>query len=153
MANTFTQLYIQLVFAVKYRQSLIHESWENELYKYITGIIQNKESKMLSVNGMPDHVHIFLGYNPKIAIPELVKSIKVGTNKWINDHRFTRGNFAWQDGYGAFSYGKSQLNYVCLYVQNQKNHHKKKTFREEYTSLLRLFDVEFDEKYLFEFFD
>jgi REP element-mobilizing transposase RayT len=153
MANTFTQLYIQLVFAVKYRQSLINVSWEDELYKYITGIVQNKENKMLSINSMPYHIQIFLGYNPIITIPDLVKDIKVGSNKWINDHHFTREKFAWQDGYGAFSYGRSQLNQVCQYVQNQKNHHKKKTFRTEYTSLLKLFGVEFDEKYLFDFFD
>ncbi|MGZ5190625.1 MAG: IS200/IS605 family transposase [Flavisolibacter sp.] len=153
MAHTYTQLYIQLVFAVKWRQASIHPSWEDELYKYITGIVQNKESKMLSINGMQDHVHIFLGYNPIITIPDLVKSIKVGSNKWVNDNRFVKQNFAWQDGYGAFSYGRSQLNDVCLYIQNQKSHHKKKTFKQEYTDLLKAFDVDFDEKYLFEFFD
>ncbi|MFL5811222.1 MAG: IS200/IS605 family transposase [Flavisolibacter sp.] len=153
MPNTYTQLYIQFVFAVKYRRSLIDCNWENELYKHITGIVQNQQSKMLSINGMPDHVHIFIGYNPTASIPDLVKSIKLGSNEWINDNNFTKSTFAWQTGYGAFSYGRSQIDHVCKYVQNQKGHHQRKTFRHEYVTLLKKFDVQFDEKYLFEFFD
>jgi putative transposase len=153
MANTYTQLYVQFVFAVKFRQAVIHASWEDELYKYITGIVRNNHSKLLSINGMPDHVHIFLGYDPCIAIPDLVKLIKIGSNQWINDNHLTKQRFAWQTGYGAFSYGRSQLDDVCRYIQNQKSHHQKTTFRNEYLQFLKQFGIEYDEKYLFDFFD
>src|SRR5688572_19773102 len=109
MPNTYTQLYIQFVFAVKYRQSLINATWKTELYKYITGIVQNKGSKMLAINGMPDHVHIFIGYDPKILIPNLVKDIKLASNEWINEKKSLTHRFGWQEGYGAFSYSRSQI--------------------------------------------
>jgi putative transposase len=153
MPNTFTQLYIQFVFAVKYRQAFIHASWKNELYKYITGIVQNKGSKMLAINGMPDHIHIFTGYEPKIAIPDLIKDIKLASNEWINKNYLTKQKFAWQESYGAFSYSRSDIHKVCLYIENQELHHAKKTFREEYISLLNAFEINYEEKYLFEFFD
>lgn len=153
MPNTYTQLYIQFVFAVKFRQSLIQKEWKNDLYKYITGIVQNNKSKMLAINGVSDHIHIFIGYKPTIAIPDLVKDIKVASSLWINEERLTMQNFNWQEGYGAFSYRLRDIDEICKYIQKQEEHHKKKTFREEYISLLKDFDITYDEKYLFEFFD
>lgn len=153
MANTYTQLYIQFVFAVKHRQSLIHKEWKNELYKYITGIVQNNKSKMLSINGMPDHIHIFIGYKPSVSIPDLVKDIKVASSSLINDKHWTNHRFNWQEGYGAFSYRLRDIDEICRYIQNQEIHHQKKTFRQEYFEVLKDFDVEYEEKYLFEFFD
>ena len=153
MPNTYTQLYIQFVFAVKYRESLIKIEWKNDLYKYITGIIQNNKSKMLAINGMADHIHIFIGYKPTIAIPDLIKDIKLASGSWINDNKLTSHRFNWQEGYGAFSYRLRDVDEICKYIQNQESHHHKKTFREEYIGLLNDFTVEFDDKYLFEFFD
>src|SRR4030095_11916372 len=153
MPNTYTQLYIQFVFAVKYRESLIKKEWKDELYKYITGIVQNNKSKILAINGMPDHIHFFIGYKPTIAIPDLVKDIKLASGSWINDKGLTSHRFNWQEGYGAFSYRFRDVDEICKYIQNQELHHHKKTFREEYTGLLNDLTVEFDDKYLFEFFD
>lgn len=153
MPNTYTQLYIQIVFAVKYRQSVIHPSWKVELYKYITGIVQNKGSKMLAINGVADHIHIFIGYDPKIALPHLVKDIKLASNDWINDLHPANQKFGWQEGYGTFSYGRSQIHNVCTYIENQESHHRKQTFREEYIEFLKAFDVAYEDKYLFQFFD
>ncbi|HEX7904194.1 MAG TPA: IS200/IS605 family transposase [Chitinophagaceae bacterium] len=153
MPNTYTQLYIQFVFAVKWRESLVQPQWKNELYKYITGIVQNNKSKMLAINGMADHIHIFIGYKPSVSIPDLVKDIKVASSLWINEKKLTREKFNWQEGYGAFSYRLRDVDEICNYIQNQEKHHQKKTFREEYTWLLKDFLVEYDDKYLFEFFD
>lgn len=153
MPNTYTQLYIQFVFAVKWRESLIQPAWKNELYKYITGIVQNNKSKMLAINGMPDHIHIFVGYKPSVPIPDLVKDIKVASSLWINERKLANGKFNWQEGYGAFSYRLRDIDEICKYIQNQESHHHQKTFREEYTSLLKDFSVEYEDKYLFEFFD
>ena len=153
MPNTYTQLYIQFVFAVKYRQSLIKKEWNDELYKYITGIVQNNKSKMLAINGMPDHIHIFIGYKPTIAIPDLIKDIKLASGSWINEKGLTPHRFNWQEGYGAFSYRLRDVDEICKYIQNQESHHHKKTFSEEYTGLLNDFAVEYDNKYLFDFFD
>ncbi|MBA2329258.1 MAG: IS200/IS605 family transposase [Flavisolibacter sp.] len=153
MPNTYTQLYIQFVFAVKHRQALINTSWKNELFKYITGIVQNKGSKMLAINGMADHIHVFIGYKPSISIPDLVKDIKLATNDWINKNHLTNQKFAWQEGYGAFSYSSTQIKNVCDYIENQEQHHSKQTFKEEYVSFLKNFEIEYDDKYLFEFID
>ncbi len=153
MGDTYTQLYIQLVFAVKGRNNFIQHSWENELYKYITAVAQNDKHKMLAINGMPDHIHIFVGLNPAISISDLVKDIKRASNNWINDKRFTTGKFAWQSGYGAFSYSKSQVDQVCKYIANQKTHHTKNSFKTEYIEFLKLFDIDFKNEYLFEFYD
>ena len=153
MGNTYTQLYVHLVFAVKGRKNFIHGTWEQEAYKYITAVVQNDKHKMLAVNGMPDHIHIFIGLNPAIAISDLVKDIKRATNNWINDRNFVQAKFAWQEGYGAFSYGKSQIDNVCKYISNQKEHHRKQTFKNEYSGLLELFEIEFKNEYLFEFYD
>jgi putative transposase len=153
MPNTYTQLYIQFVFAVKHRQALIDSTWKDELYKYITGIIQNKGNKMLAINGMPDHIHIFIGYDPKILIPDLVKDIKLASNEWINERQLAKQRFGWQEGYGAFSYSRSQIHDVCTYIENQELHHKSKNFKEEYVSFLKAFEIAYEDKYLFEFFD
>lgn len=153
MPNTYTQLYIQFVFAVKYRESLIRKEWKDELYKYITGIIQNNKSKMLAINGMPDHIHILISYKPTIAIPDLIKDIKLASGSWINDNKLVPRRFNWQQGYGAFSYRLRDIDEICRYIQNQEEHHRKGTFKEEYIELLNDFAIAYDEKYLFDFFD
>ena len=148
MANTFTQIYIQFVFAVQNRASLIQPSWRDELYKYITGIVQKNGHKLIAINGVANHVHIFTGYKPNQLIPELMQDIKGSSSKWINDKKFVIGKFSWQQGYGAFSYSHSQIDQVVRYINNQENHHKKQTFREEYLLLLKKFNVQFDDKYI-----
>ncbi len=153
MANTYTQILIQLVFSPKHRDSLIQKSWKNELEKYITSIVQNNGHKLLAVSAMPDHVHILLGYKVTQLIPDLVEEIKTSTNLWINQNKLLRFKFDWQKGYGAFSYSKRQLDVVVKYVMNQEEHHRKKTFKKEYHEFLQEFEIEFNEKYVFEFFD
>ena len=148
MANTFTQIYLQFVFAVQDRNSLIHPKWQNELYKYITGIIKNNKHKLITINGMSDHLHVFIGYKPHQLIPDLLQDIKGSSSKWINKKRFTLGKFAWQAGYGAFSYSHSQIDYVVQYILNQEKHHKKKTFQQEYIQLLKKFNIEYDVRYI-----
>lgn len=153
MPNTYTQLYIQFVFAVKFRESLIKNEWKNDLYKYITGIVQTNKSKMLAINGVADHIHIFIGYKPTIAIPDLVKDIKLASGLWINEKKPTPHKFNWQEGYGAFSYRLRDIDEICWYIQNQDEHHRKKSFKEEYIQMLNDFSLEYEEKYLFDFFD
>ncbi len=153
MANTYTQLLIQLVFAVKYRESLIHESIREEVEKYITGIVQNNGHKMLAIYCMPDHCHILVGLNPKQSISDLVRDIKANSSKWINEQQWIARRFSWQEGYGAFSYAKSQRDRVVNYVLNQPVHHQKRTFRQEYTTFLQKFKVDYDEKYMFNWLD
>jgi putative transposase len=150
MANTYTQLYVQIVFAVQGRISLIRPNWEDELYKYITGIVQNRKHKMLAINGMPDHIHIFLGINPNESISELVREIKKASNSYINERKLSNSPFQWQSGYGAFSYNRADIDTVVKYVMNQKIHHSKKSFKDEYIELLKDFEIEFKEQYLFE---
>lgn len=149
MANIYTQIYTHIVFSVKNRQNLIYENFRDELYKYITGITRNKHHKLLAINGMPDHVHIFIGLNPKISVSDAVRDIKTNSSKFINDRNFTKGRFEWQKGFGAFSYSHSQINAVVKYIKNQESHHKKRTFKEEYLELLKRFNVEYDERYVF----
>jgi putative transposase len=146
MSNTYTQIYIQIVFAVKGRDSLIHHPWEEQLYKYITGIVQNKEQKMLAINGMPDHIHFLIGMKPDCTLSDLVREIKKSSNAFIKENKFTKFKFQWQEGFGAFSYSHSQLDDVIAYVTNQKQHHKKKTFIEEYLELLTKFKIEFKKR-------
>lgn len=153
MANTYTQLYIQLVFSVKNRQSFIHNEIRNNIEKYITGIIQNNGHKLLAIYCMPDHCHIFVGLNPVQSISDLTRDIKSNSSKWVNEQKFIPYRFSWQEGYGAFSYAKSQKDIVIKYILNQPKHHRKKTFREEYFEFLRKFEIEYDEKYLFEWLD
>jgi len=149
MANTYTQLYIQFVFAVQNRRSLIRPEWEEELYKYITGIIQNKSHKMIAINGMPDHLHMFIGFQPVDHMSELIKVVKGESSKWIKERGLIKRGFRWQEGYGAFSYSRSHIDRVYHYIQNQKQHHRKKTFRKEYIALLEKFNVDYDERYIF----
>jgi|SRR5690554_389957 len=152
-AGTFSQIYIQVVFAVKDRNSLINSSWEVELYKYITGVVQNKGQKMLAINGMPDHIHFLIGMKPTCCLSDLVREVKKSSNSFIKEKRFTRLDFKWQGGYGAFSYSHSSLDNVIAYINNQKEHHKKKTFREEYKKFLMKFNIDHEDQYLFEWID
>ena len=147
--NTYTQIHIQLVFAVKYRKSQIQSSWKEELYKYITGIIQNRKHIMLAINGMSDHIHILIGMRPTQAVSDLVEEVKSSSSKWINEKKFMAEKFNWQDSFGAFSYGKSQIEQVVKYIHNKERHHLKKTFRQEYVEFLEKFGIEYDEKYVF----
>lgn len=149
MANTYTQLYIHLVFAVKFREQLISNSWKHELYKYICGIATNNKHKIYAINGMPDHIHILISAKPHISLSELVKDIKSSSSRWINEKGFVKGKFLWQEGFGAFSYSQSNLAHVIRYIENQEVHHEKKTFKEEYKSILEAFKVSYDEKYIF----
>ncbi len=153
MPGTFSQIYLQVVFAVKGRDSLISESWEEELYKYISGIVRNKEQKMLAINGMPDHIHFFIGMRPSCCLSDLVREIKKSSNDFIKEKQLSKFRFQWQEGYGAFSYSHSHLDNVISYIQNQKQHHKKQTFRQEYLDFLKKFQVEFKEEYLFEWIE
>jgi putative transposase len=155
MANTYTQISIQLVFAVKGRQSLIPQQHAEELYKFITGIIQHptRKHKLLAINGMPDHLHIFVGLHPAMDISSLVRDIKSNSSAFINERRFVQGEFHWQTGYGAFSYSHSHRSEVIRYIQNQQEHHRRRTFRDEYEELLRRFEVEFDSHYMFEWIE
>lgn len=149
MANSYTQIHIQAIFAVQNRQSLIQPSWEEELYKYLTGIIQNQGHKILQINGMPDHVHLFFGMRPTQSLSNLMKKVKGESSKWINQKGSIKHKFSWQSGYGAFSYSKSHIPQVVRYIQNQKEHHKKKTFIEEYVGFLKVFNIDYDERYIF----
>ena len=149
MPNTYTQLHIQFVFAVKYRAALIHKEWKEDLNKYITGIFQQNGHKMLQINSMPDHIHIFIGMRPHQSISALVQNVKTESNKWVKTQKVGNGSFGWQDGYGAFSYSKSHVLNVIRYIQNQEIHHRKETFLDEYRKMLKLFDVEYDERYIF----
>lgn len=149
MANTYTQIHLQIVFAVQNRASLILPSWKDELHKYITGIVQNNDHKMLIVNGMPDHLHLVIGMRPVQSLSDLIKHVKGDSSKWINEKGFVKEKFQWQEGFGAFSYSKSQLPALINYVQNQEIHHQKKTFIEEYKEFLEKFEVSYDERYIF----
>lgn len=151
MANTFSQIYIQTVFAVSSRQSLIKPAFQEDLYKYITGIVRNQGQKLISINGMPDHIHILIGLKPAIALANLVRDIKADSTAHINKQRWVHGSFSWQEGYGAFSYGHSQLDTIIRYIQNQQKHHERRSFKNEYLSLLRKFDIAFEDKYVFDF--
>ena len=153
MANTFSQIYIQAVFAVSSRQSLIKAEFKEELFKYVTGIVRNQGQKLISINGMPDHIHILIGLKPAMAFADLVREIKADSSNFVNEKKFVHGKFSWQEGYGAFSYGHSQLDAVIRYIQNQEQHHSRSSFRTEYLTLLRRFDIAFEEKYVFEFIE
>jgi len=149
MPNTYTQIHIQFVFAVKYRGALINSAWKERLHQYITGIIQHNEHKLLQINSMPDHIHIFIGMKPNQSISSLVQNVKSESSKWIKEQNLCNSKFAWQEGYGAFSYAKSQVPAVIKYIQNQEMHHQKETFLEEYRKFLSAFEIEWDERYIF----
>jgi putative transposase len=149
MANTYTQVHVQFVIAVKFREALIAPAWEKQLYSYISGIIRNHGHKPLAVNGMPDHVHVFAGIHPSESMSTLMQTVKGESSEWINKQGFTRHYFRWQEGYGAFSYARSQVPAVFSYVLRQKEHHQTKSFLDEYKKLLVLFEIEYDPKYIF----
>lgn len=149
MADSYSKLQIHIVFAVKYRSALIHQSWQEELYKYICGIIQNKGHKLLAINGMPDHIHIFIGLGPTEALSDLVREIKKASTQFINDKRFIKHKFQWPEGYGAFSYAESEVNTVVKYIRNQKQQHANKPFNQEFLEILRDFDIEYKMEHLF----
>lgn len=149
MANTFTQIHLQIIFAVQNRLSLIHPSWKDELYKYITGIVQSHDHKLMAINGMPDHVHLLIGLRPNQSVSNLLQDIKGDSSKWINQRRFIKGKFQWQEGYGAFSYSKSHVPAVIEYIHNQESHHQRRSFMEEYKEFLERFEVPYEERYIF----
>ena len=148
MANTYTQIYLHIVFAVQNRISLIQTEWKIELYKYIAGIVKNNGHKLIAINGIPNHLHIAVGYKPHQLIPDLLKDIKGYSSKWINNKNFVRGKFNWQESYGAFSFSHSHIDRVVKYINNQEQHHKKQSFQEEYIQLLKKYNIQFDEKYI-----
>ncbi|MCW3106389.1 MAG: transposase [Segetibacter sp.] len=149
MANTYTQLYIHCVFAVKYREAMLGTNWDARLRLYITAIAQNNDHKMLAINNMADHLHLFVGLNPAQSISNMMQLIKGDSSEWINKEKLTQRKFHWQDGYGAFSYSKSHVDTVVKYILNQQEHHKKVTFLDEYLQMLKSFDVTYDERYIF----
>ncbi len=153
MANTYTQLYVHIVFTVQNRQSLLNSEWREELFKYITGIVKNREQKLLAINGTADHVHIFVGITPTIAVSDLVRDIKAGSSGFINEKRWVHGKFNWQEGFGAFTHSHREIDSVIKYIQNQQEHHRKKTFKEEYLDMLKAFSVNYDDRYVFKWIE
>ena len=153
MPNTYTQIYIHIVFAVKYREALISSSWKERLHKYMTGIIQNQGHKLISINTMPNHAHIFIGMKPDVALSDLVRDIKRDSTNFVNNEIKMRGKFGWQEGFGAFSYSHSQIDSVAQYILNQEEHHRLKTFREEYETMLKDYAVEYNDRYVFEWIE
>jgi REP element-mobilizing transposase RayT len=150
MANTYSQLYIQVVFAVKGRQNLISNIWKDELFKYITGIVTNEGQKLIAINGVSDHIHILIGIKPNKTLSDLVRDIKANSTRFINEKAWVNGKFEWQTGFGAFSYSHSNLTNVIRYIQNQEEHHKAKTFKEEYVAFLEAFDVDYKTEFIFD---
>ena len=153
MPNTFSQIYLQFVFAIKGRQSLIAKENKEELHKYMTALVQKRKSKMLAIHCMPDHTHLFVGIKPVVFLPDFIKEIKVESNEFINNKNWSKTKFSWQEGYGVFSYSHSHIDRVVKYISNQEAHHHKTSFRYEYLGLLKKFEISFEEKYLFEFID
>jgi len=153
MPNTYTQIYIQFVFSVKGRDCTIKESFREELEKLICGIVNHQKCKPIAIYCNSDHTHLFVGLHPTISPSKLMEFVKSGSSKWINEKKYLIRRFSWQDGYGAFTYSRSQLDQVVKYILNQPNHHKKQSFREEYLSMLKKFEILYDEKYVFEWFD
>ncbi len=150
MANTYSQIYLQVVFAVKGRKNLIQSEWKDELYKYICGVVNGKKEKVYAIGGVSDHIHILISIKPNILLSDLVRDIKCNSSKWINERQYVIGKFQWQEGFGAFSYTHWHLDTIINYINNQEEHHKKKSFRDEYLEFLEKFYIEYDEKYLFE---
>ena len=151
MANTYSQIYIHTIFAVSGRMNLIRNEWKDELYKYMTGIIRNNGQKLITINGVLDHIHILIGLKPDMALSDLVRDIKSNSTNFIIEKKYLKYKFSWQKGFGAFSYSQSQLNVIANYIQNQEKHHKRKTFKEEYLEILKKFNIEYDERYVFKF--
>jgi len=153
MANTYTQIYVQIVFAVQGRQNLISEGIREKVEKYICGIVSNKKSKPIAIYCNPDHLHILIGLHPSISVSDMARDIKANSSKWMNEEKMIIGKFKWQEGFGAFSYSKSQIDAVVKYIANQPEHHKKATFKDEYIQFLKNFEIEYNEKYLYEWID
>ena len=149
MSNTYTQLHIQCVFVVKYRDAVVNEEWKERLHQYIIAIVNNNGHKLLAINSMPDHLHLFFGMRPHQSLSDLMRLVKGDSSEWINKEKLTKGKFRWQEGYGVFSYSKSHTDAVIKYILNQEDHHRKQTFLEEYTEMLKKFEVDYEEKYLF----
>lgn len=149
MSNTYTQIHMQCVFAVKYRDAIIHHSWKERLHKYIIGTVNNNGHKLLSINSMPDHLHLFFGMRAHQSLSDLMRLVKGDSSEWINKQKLVAGKFRWQEGYGAFSYSKSHTDAVVKYIINQEEHHRKKTFLQEYKEMLKKFEVDYEEQYIF----
>lgn len=149
MANTYTQLHIHCIFAVRFRDSVIKPEWQERLNQYITGIIQNNGHKLIAVNGMSDHLHVFFGFRPNQSLSDLMRMVKDESSEWINSQKLNTSVFRWQEGYGAFSYSRSQISSVARYIENQQEHHRRKTFVDEYKSFLNQFEIEYDDRYVF----
>jgi len=149
MSNTYTQLHVQIIFAVENRMSLIKKEIQEQVYKYIIAIIHNHNCKVIAIGGLEDHIHILIGFRPNQSISDLVQNIKRDSSKWINQNHLSFGRFGWQEGFGAFTYGKSQLNAVINYINTQEQKHKSKTFLQEYKTFLDKFEIEYDNKYIF----
>ena len=152
-SSTFSQIYIQNVMAVKGRESLIQHSWEEDLYKYISGIVKHKGQKMIAINGMPDHIHFLIGMRPSCCLSDLIREIKKSSNEYINENKLSHFKFQWQEGFGAFSYSQSSLDNVIAYIHNQKEHHKKKSFKSEYKEILESFQLDYKDEFLFEWIE
>jgi putative transposase len=150
MANTYHQIYLQTVFAVKYRKAVIDKKWREKLFAVIGSLINETNCKTIIVNGVEDHVHCFLGLKPVVSVSELMKTVKAKSSKYINDYKLTEERFEWQEGYGVFSYSQSQVDKVYKYIQHQEEHHKKQTLRDEYMGFLKKFKVEYNEQYIFQ---
>lgn len=153
MSRTFSQIYIHSVFAVKGRENLLRKDWRAGVFKYMSGIIKGKDLKPIIINGVADHVHVFMGLKPSLSVSDIIRDVKNNSSNFINAQKLVCGKFSWQDGFGAFSYGHSQIDKVYQYILNQEQHHQKKTFKEEYSSLLRTFEIPFKEQYLFDWIE
>ena len=151
MANTYTQIYIHAMFAVEGRQNLIKSEHNDELQKYIAGIVSGQKQKLIAINNMPDHLHLLIGLRPDAALSDLMRDIKAGLSKFINEQHWVAGKFSWQEGFGAFSHSRSQLGIVIRYLENQQRHHARRSFRDEYVELLEKYGVEYDQRYIFKF--
>ncbi len=152
-SSTFSQIYIHNVMAVRGRESLIQHSWEEDLYKYISGVVKHKGQKMIAINGMPDHIHFLIGMRPSCCLSDLIREIKKSSNEYINENKLSHFKFQWQEGFGAFSYGHSSLDHVIAYIHNQKEHHKKKTFKTEYKEILESFQLDYKDEFLFDWME
>jgi putative transposase len=150
MAGTYSQIYIQVVFAVKGRDNLLQKPWCSEVFKYMSGIIKAKNQKPIIINGVSNHVHLFIGLKPSMALSDLIRDVKNNTSNFINEQKYVRGKFSWQEGFGSFSYSHSHISQVYQYILNQEEHHRKRTFKEEYLEFLKMFEIEYDEKFLFD---
>jgi putative transposase len=150
MANTYTKLFIHAIFAVRGRENVISLRWKDGLYRYITGIVTNNDQKLMIINGMPDHIHLLLGIKPTLALSDLIRDIKANSSRFINEQRWVQGRFEWQHGFGAFTCNPAELDTIINYIKNQEEHHKMKSFKEEYVNLLNYNDIDYKTEYLFD---